>query len=36
VTFSFEQKLEAVERELALRRQVYPGSVATHRMKQAD
>jgi hypothetical protein len=34
--YTFEQKLKAVERELSLRKQVYPGSVKVGRMKQAD
>jgi len=32
--FSSLEKLDAVERELALRRRVYPNRVGTHRMSQ--
>jgi hypothetical protein len=36
MAYSYEQKLKAVERELALRKQVYPGSVKLGRMKQTE
>jgi hypothetical protein len=36
MTFSLDDKLKVIERELALRKQVYPGSVKTGRMKQAE
>lgn len=33
--FSAQEKLDAVERELSLRRRVYPNQVAAHRMSAA-
>jgi hypothetical protein len=35
VTFSVAQQLEEIERELALRRNVYPRMVVTHKMRQS-
>lgn len=34
--YTREQKLAAVKREIALRKQVYPGMVKIGRLKQAD
>lgn len=34
MTFTAEEKRKALERELAIRRSVYPGRVARHRMTE--
>ena len=36
MSFSFETKLAEVEYEVKMRRQVYPGSVAAKRLRQAE
>jgi hypothetical protein len=35
MNFSIEAQIEEVEREIKLRRKVYPHQVATHRMREA-